>query len=280
MRANEFVNEGFRDWVGKNLYNLTGVDDKYGNRSSAAGRDRFIGNFKAYFSQVLQSAKAAGAPMDVQAMVNSYLAKNKWTISSPQQKAAVDKVIDKMQQSGYGGGAVTELANLMYMIGAEQIRDKYGSAIDTTKAAPATDATQTTDPAQADATANTAQTGSNPPVIPKGKTVELNGKQYQWQGAQWALYNPMTGKASQMAPKNLVPQLNQLAQTPEEPMTPDAIAARRQAKQKAAQAKADATGIPIKKKPQLSPQQKFQQRRVKKQKSAAKKASATSALMK
>lgn len=45
------------------------------------------------------------------------------------------------------------------------------------------------------------------PQIQKGEIRTVNGKQYQWQGAQWALYNPTTGKASQIATRDVAAQL-------------------------------------------------------------------------
>ena len=47
--------------------------------------------------------------------------------------------------------------------------------------------------------------------IPKGKEVNLGGKTYRWLGAQWAVVNPATGKASQIAPSSVAAQLNKAA---------------------------------------------------------------------
>lgn len=126
MRANEFLGEGLRDWIGKNVYKLTGVDNQYGGRKGAATRDRFIGNFVSYFNNVKKSSDQSGMPLDVKRMVNAYLAKNKWTVYDTSHITAIRQAIDDITKSNYSGSAIKKLANMMYVVGMEQNRDKYG----------------------------------------------------------------------------------------------------------------------------------------------------------
>ena len=43
--------------------------------------------------------------------------------------------------------------------------------------------------------------------VPKGQLRTVDGQQYQWQGAQWAKFNPANGKAGQIATKQVAAQL-------------------------------------------------------------------------
>ena len=45
------------------------------------------------------------------------------------------------------------------------------------------------------------------PSVPKGQLRTVAGQQYQWQGAQWAKFNPANGKAGQIATKQVAAQL-------------------------------------------------------------------------
>ena len=65
--------------------------------------------------------------------------------------------------------------------------------------------------------AQAAPAGNAAPVASKPKTgdkVSVDGKDYQWLGAQWAEVNPATGKAGKIAPAALRAKLDAAPRTP------------------------------------------------------------------
>ena len=115
MKLNEVIVEGIGDALRTGMYKATGLGGA--GAKNLAIRSSFVNNFKQQMKLNQQSAQRSGMPMDMNAFVDSYLAKYKWQ-ASPQQKAQLEKITDP-----------DKLANAMYVVGSQQVRNRQGNAI-------------------------------------------------------------------------------------------------------------------------------------------------------
>ncbi len=115
MKLNEVMVEGIGDAIRTGMYKATGLGGT--GAKNIAVRSNFVNNFKQQMKLNQQSAQRSGMPLDMNAFVDSYLAKYKWQ-ASPEQKAQLTKITDP-----------DKLANAMYVVGSQQVRDQRGSAI-------------------------------------------------------------------------------------------------------------------------------------------------------
>lgn len=97
--------------------------------SEKMAREVFVNNFIDLIKQNQKASKKAGVPLNVKKMIDSYLMKYGWQ-TDPEQQMVLDNLADKVSQEQgiFGGSAIyapnlKKLANAMYMIGAQQLRD-------------------------------------------------------------------------------------------------------------------------------------------------------------
>jgi hypothetical protein len=102
------------------------ADQRY---SEKMAREIFVSNFIDLVKQNQKASKKAGVPLNVKKMIDSYLMKYGWQ-TDPEQQLVIDNLADKVSQEQgiFGGSAIyapnlKKLANAMYMIGAQQVRD-------------------------------------------------------------------------------------------------------------------------------------------------------------
>lgn len=131
MKINEVtLNEGIWDHVKNAVYGAAGDTTSKGATSAMSGAQRsvFINKFLGIVAAQVKSAKASGMPLNMNNLVNSYLMKNKWAILDPAQKTYITQLVSA-SQGGTNTKVINQLANAMFQVGAEQVRDKQGNLL-------------------------------------------------------------------------------------------------------------------------------------------------------
>lgn len=135
MKANEFIVEFSPiDQIRTSMYRNLGIGGDAANE--IAGRDNFVNRFVQQVKQNQKSSAKSGMPFDVDKMVRSYLGQYGW-VADPEQQEQLSKLAAAVsKEKGVMGGAamyspnLKKLANAMYMIGSQQLRDpKTGLAV-------------------------------------------------------------------------------------------------------------------------------------------------------
>jgi hypothetical protein len=131
MKINEVtLKEGIWDHVKNAVYGAAGDTTSKGATSAMSGAQRsvFINKFLGIVAAQVKSAKASGMPLNMNNLVNSYLMKNKWAILDPAQKTYITQLVSA-SQGGTNTKVINQLANAMFQVGAEQVRDKQGNLL-------------------------------------------------------------------------------------------------------------------------------------------------------
>lgn len=135
MKANEFIVEfSPSDQIRKSMYRNLGIGGDGANEIAA--RDNFVNRFVQQVKQNQKSSAKSGMPLDVDKIVRSYLGQHGW-VADTEQQAQLSKLASAVSnEKGVMGGAamyspnLKKLANAMYVIGSQQLRDpKTGLAM-------------------------------------------------------------------------------------------------------------------------------------------------------
>jgi len=128
MKANEFIVEyNPVDQIRTSMYRNLGMGGDAGNE--IAGRENFVNRFVQQVKQNQKSAGKSGMPLNVDKMVQSYLGQYGW-VADPEQQAQLSKLANAVsKERGMMGGSalyspnLKKLANAMYTVGSQQLRD-------------------------------------------------------------------------------------------------------------------------------------------------------------
>jgi hypothetical protein len=109
------------------MYRNLGIGGDAANE--VAAKQNFVDRFMQQVKQNQKASATSGMPLDVNQMVQSYLGQYGWVVS-PAQQAKLSQMADAVGgERGLMGGAsmyapkLKQLANAMYMIGSQQLRD-------------------------------------------------------------------------------------------------------------------------------------------------------------
>lgn len=135
MKANEFIVEYSPvDQIRTSMYRNLGMGGDAANE--IAGRENFVNRFIQQVKQNQKASGKSGMPLDVDKMVRSYLGQYGW-VADEQQQAQLSKLANAVaNERGIMGGSalyspnLKKLANAMYTVGSQQLRDpKSGLAM-------------------------------------------------------------------------------------------------------------------------------------------------------
>lgn len=131
MRLKEVIVETqlneFGDQIRTSMYRNLGIGGDAANEIAA--KKNFVDRFTQQVKQNQKAASKSGLPLNMDKLIKSYLGQYGWSADAEQQTQlkqladAVSKETGMMGGSAFYSPELTKLANAMYMIGSQQIRD-------------------------------------------------------------------------------------------------------------------------------------------------------------